>query len=176
MRLFIACNFPHHVRQFLVEQQNLIKTVCTKGRFTKEENLHLTLIFLGEVAEEDLPSITTILDRVKTAPFSITFNELGSFKRRDGDIWWMGISPNPPLQSLHKNLFEELVQAGFNLDARPFTPHITLARGVRLHQQVEGITETLTARVHRISLMQTVHVLGRLSYIELHGKNLSSPK
>ncbi len=175
MRLFIACNFPHSVQRFLGEQQNRIKTVCTKGRFPKEENLHLTLIFLGEIAEKDLSPIITILDTIETPPVPITFNELGCFKRRDGDIWWVGLLPSPPLLTLQKYLYAKLSQEGFTLDSRPFSPHITLARGVRLSQQIENIIPRETTVVRHISLMQTLHISGQISYRELHGKNLTSP-
>jgi len=71
------------------------------------------------------------------APFELTFERIGRFERRGGDLWWAGIALTRDLKELQNALSRGMASVGFELDSRPFKPHVTLAR-----QILEKITIT----------------------------------
>lgn len=89
------------------------------------EQMHLTLHFLGEVDAEHTKSA---LESVSASSFSLTLEGVGQFQTRDGGVLWAGIAASEPLQALHRAIAEALAPAGFVPEARPYRPHITLAR------------------------------------------------
>lgn len=170
MRLFIAINFDEDTKKNMLAVQQRLKA-WGKGSFSRPENLHLTLAFLGEVAAERVGEIQSILDQLNVPRLRLLFNHVGYFQRRDGDIWWIGLEHNQGLFALQKELHQLLTAAGFPLDNRPFSPHVTLARRVRLHRepdknQLLGTPFTTTADT--VSLMLSERVDGKLTYTELY--------
>jgi 2'-5' RNA ligase len=77
-RLFIAINFSGGVKNRLISLQDRIRGQALKGRFSPRENLHLTLVFLGETGEPALPRIRAAVSGVKTAPFALELSCLAA--------------------------------------------------------------------------------------------------
>ena len=95
MRLFMAINFNEEIKASLNEIINRLKEQAIQGNFTLVENLHLTLVFLGEVVPAKVNNIKQLMDKVNIAPFVLTIRDhLGHFKRDGGDIYWLGIDRN----------------------------------------------------------------------------------
>lgn len=95
----------------------------------------------------------------------LSFNQTGNF----GDLWWLGIAQNKELLALQQELFEGLKQAGFPLESRRFSPHITLARQFRPHGPLDKnwlLGEGFSARADRVSLMLSERIAGKLTYTE----------
>ena len=138
MRLFIAINFREDEKDSI---ENIIRKVekeSIQGRFVKREHMHLTLEFLGEVPEEKVPIIKTIIEQITFEPFIMKLSSLGSFKRRDGDIYWLGIENNEVLFEIQRVLHNSLVKEGFKLEDRPYKPHITLGRKVKMNRDFDA--------------------------------------
>lgn len=168
MRLFIAINFDKETREKIIAVQQRLR-VLGAGNFSQSENLHLTLAFLGEVAPTHVDAVQHAMNQTVVGPISLTFDHVGRFKRDGGDIWWIGLTKNGTLLSLQKELSGHLTDAGFHLEDRLFSPHITLARGVRLDTQPEYSTllgSPFSTRASTISLMRSERISGRLVYIE----------
>lgn len=168
MRLFIAINFDEETRKNIIDVQQRLRILGT-GNFSHPENLHLTLAFLGEIAPTKVDAVQQAMNRTAVGPISLTFDHVGRFKRDGGDIWWIGLSENRPLLSLQKELSGHLADAGFHLEDRRFSPHITLARGVRLDTQPEHSTllgSAFSTRASTISLMRSERISGSLTYTE----------
>ena len=97
------------------------------GRHTREDSIHLTLAFVGDVdsarlAELLAPPATLIVTR-----FKLTLDRWGCWPRNG--IAWMAPSSVPdPLRELTAGMDAWLRYAGFELDVRPFSPHVTLVR------------------------------------------------
>lgn len=131
-RLFLAIKLPSELLARLVEYQRQIDPRLF--RLVEKTNLHLTLIFLGYIAEEKIPIIQDIVaDKVKNfqSPaiefFQTSYGPNPKFPRL---IWLQG-APNQKLKQLKRDLEQELqTKAGANLKegSHPFLPHITLAR------------------------------------------------
>ncbi len=167
MRLFIAINFKESEKNQI---QDIIKEInkdSIKGRFVKNEHMHLTLEFLGEVPEEKVPVIKDTIEQVTFEPFTMNLSKLGYFKRRDGDIYWLGIKHNETLFEIQGKLHELLIKQGFKLEDRPYKPHITIGRKVKMKENfnpenLSNAISQISIDVDRVDLMKSEFVDGRL--------------
>lgn len=100
------------------------------GRLVAAENLHLTLLFAGEVTLEQRHCLEQMADAVRGEPFVLQFDRSG-YWRRPQVVWW-GCSQTPAaLLGLAQALQAVAQQCGIAVDERPYAAHLTLARKVR---------------------------------------------
>lgn len=168
MRLFIAINFDQETKQNIIAVQRRLRELG-RGNFSRPENLHLTLAFLGEVAPGRVAVIRRLMDNLNVHSLRLVFDHVGYFQRKDGDIWWLGLEPNKALLALQKELYHRLTDAGFQLDNRPFSPHITLARKVVLDKEADRnklIGAPFATKADTVSLMLSERIAGQLTYTE----------
>lgn len=171
MRLFIAINFPDAVKDSLESAVKTLRKQGVKASWSRRENFHLTLEFLGEVKRA--APVITAMERVKAQKFSLRFTDSGRFRREGGDIFWLGVARSEPLMRLQAGLHRALQREGLRLEERPYRPHLTLAR--RLRDQGETV---LTAPILNevpvtgISLMRSDRVEGKVQYTELYWREL----
>ena len=92
------------------------------------------------------------------------------FRRDGGDIYWQSVTASDELTGLYRRLYDGLKAAGFKLESRNYKPHLTLGRQVVLTDEPK--LETTEVSVHRISLMLSQRIDGKLKYTELYGKEL----
>lgn len=166
MRLFIAINFSEEIKKVLINAIDELRCQAVSGNFTRPENLHLTLAFIGE--SEDVAAIRKVIDSVPAAPFDIATSGAGHF----GDLYWIGIEKNPQLEDLAENIRSELRCAGFRIEDRKFKPHITVARQLAANNPVSINVPKTRMTVSRISLMKSERIGGRLLYTEVYGRLL----
>ena len=160
MRLFVAIQFSPVVKTALLEAVSTLKRKGT-GTFTRPENLHLTLAFIGET--EDLPGAKAALDAVCAGgPVSLTVGGLGHFD----DLWWTGIRENPKLEKLALAIQSALREQGFSIEKRAWKPHVTLVRRWRGPEPRLTVPDT-AMWVDRVSLMRSDRVEGKLVYTEV---------
>jgi len=178
MRLFIAVNFSDEIKNAILKVQGHLRSQSARGNFTRPENLHLTLAFLGETPEGNLDCLYTIIEGIKSPSFSIRFNRTGCFTHSRKELWWMGAEGSSPglssLKSIHDKLIRDLLDAGFSVDERPFNAHITLAREVKHFNPITLDCPEIILNVNRVSLMKSEHIGGLLTYTELAGRDLTS--
>lgn len=176
MRLFIAVNFSDEVKNRILEIQEQLRAQSLRGNFTLPQNFHLTLAFLGETPEEKAAGLFGIIKEIHAAPFEISFNHTGCFTHTRKELWWIGADPGspglPPLKSIHGGLLELLIKAGFSVDSRPFSAHITLGREIKHSGSIVLDRPDIAVGVNRISLMKSEHIQGRLTYTEIFGKQI----
>ncbi|MGI6748512.1 MAG: RNA 2',3'-cyclic phosphodiesterase [Anaerovoracaceae bacterium] len=168
MRLFIAINFDEKTKENLITVQNNLRKLG-RGNFSRPENLHLTLAFLGEVSPERVTEICRVMDQLTVPVLNISFDHVSRFKRDGGDVWWIGLGENKNLIILQKELAERLRTAGFPIENRSFLPHVTLARKVKLEDKQENIKilkEPFNTVANKISLMLSHRIDGKLTYTE----------
>ncbi|HEY2039384.1 MAG TPA: RNA 2',3'-cyclic phosphodiesterase [Edaphobacter sp.] len=125
MRLFIGLPVPIEITRSLVRSAQTLH-LPEEPRWTAPEKAHLTLVFLGEVAEERLPSIERELTALNVTPLPLKVTSLGSFPR--SGILYAEIDPTSALLRLQKQIVERMAHCGFVPETRPYRPHITLAR------------------------------------------------
>ena len=169
MRLFIAINFDDETKARLLQCQESLRQVSAGGNFTRPENLHLTLVFLGETLPGRVRDIQRVMDCAPAGPFALQFEGMGKF----GDTWWVGIRQDPALAGLYNHLSQGLKSAGFPIESRPFKPHLTLAREVILRPGASPEKpESFTAQAAAIHLMKSERINGRLTYTSIFEKQL----
>ncbi|MCL2153418.1 MAG: RNA 2',3'-cyclic phosphodiesterase [Oscillospiraceae bacterium] len=169
MRLFIAINFTNETIGQLLSLSDELRSRSDKGRFSEPMMMHLTLAFLGECDSRQSATIKEVMKSVQFEPFSINIERVGRFRRNGGDVWWAGVQSTSALQQLHKDLSEKLVDSGFVLDERKFSPHITLGREVVTDAapwQIKPFGET----VRSIELMKSERIAGKLTYTAIFKK------
>jgi 2'-5' RNA ligase len=125
-RLFIALTLPPAVRDALAQRAQPLSGVT----WTRPEQLHVTLRFLGDVPTDVIDRMTTRLGTIRVAPFILPVEGIGTFPpNRPPRILWIGTgSGHPRLFQLRQRVDDTLIATGLQLDVRTFHPHITLAR------------------------------------------------
>ncbi|HHU52888.1 MAG TPA: RNA 2',3'-cyclic phosphodiesterase [Clostridiaceae bacterium] len=175
MRLFIAINFNAETRSRLVTLRDELRSDSTKGRFSAPENLHLTLVFLGECNEKQAASAKAAMDAVEFKPFTINIGSVGRFRRSGGDIWWAGVNDSLQLIILYNKLTKKLTEFGFQIEKRKFSPHITLGREIITKASPRRFKE-FGQTIDKIELMKSERIAGKLTYTAIHDtKAYSSP-
>ncbi|NJC32836.1 2'-5' RNA ligase [Sphingomonas jejuensis] len=124
-RLFVALRPPRPARLLL---QSMMHGLLG-ARWQSDDQLHLTLRFIGEVDRHQADDIAAALASVRNDPVEARFGRLGTFDRRGRiDTLWVGVEPREPLASLHQKVDQALRRAGVEADRRAFVPHVTIAR------------------------------------------------
>jgi RNA 2',3'-cyclic 3'-phosphodiesterase len=126
IRAFFALSPDAEVRETLAALGRDVARRC-RGRAVPPDNAHLTLAFIGDIAKEALPTLERVGDSVPRTGFVVSFDSLGAW-RASGVAWIAPSMLPPPLLKLHSTLADQLGKAGFDLETRPFRPHVTLAR------------------------------------------------
>ena len=168
MRLFFAVEFDGAVRQSLGRLEVGLREHGWTGSFTPAGNFHLTLEFLGEVGQQTLARVDSAAREVRFGPFGLELAGLGTFR---GGILWLGIKPCPPLTALQGALRQKLLRAGLQLEQRPYSPHITLAREAQgmgavpfAELERELLPEAITVDVREFVLMRSDRAPGGVRY------------
>ena len=106
-----------------VEDENI------KIKFVEDNNLHLTLKFLGDIEENLIPRIEETLSKVKHSSFKIELRGVGYFTPSYPRVLWIGIEEGgEKLNRLAAIIDDALTQLGFKKEGKSFTPHLTIGR------------------------------------------------
>ncbi len=125
IRLFVAIEIPTELRRRMAS----LCVGINSARWVAEENIHLTLRFIGEVSEDGAEYAAAALDGVRAEPFTIAFRGAGHFgSGQRVRALWLGIDRSEALVSLRGRIDTALVRCGLAPEGRKFHPHVTLAR------------------------------------------------
>lgn len=162
MRLFIALPFAEEFKGELIRVQNKMRQNGVRGNFSRSENLHVTVAFLGEVDDPE-PALKT-LQSVPLPDLTLKSGRLGNF----GELLWVGLQKNLVLEQYVKDVRAALDKAGVDYDRKKFRPHITLVRRADwpYSMQVEDLADTprCSMNVERVVLMKSERLNGKLTY------------
>jgi len=135
VRLFVALEIPSAIRTNLAALTTALralesKSPAKKPRWTRPENLHVTLKFVGNVVPDKLDEIRTLLTRVRSEqPVELRFRGLGFFPgAKRPRVVWAGVTGSPNLAVVAADIDRGLTGLGIPGEPREFTPHLTLAR------------------------------------------------
>lgn len=164
MRLFIAIQFEEEILDELTGFQESLKQLGVIGNYTKRDNLHITLAFIGEYDNPD--EVMNALVQVDFRPIEIAIDGVGSF----GDLFWVGLADNPALFGFVKRLRHALSENNIPFDKKKFSPHITLIRkysykGKRMIPVLHPPKGKMTAT--RVSLMRSDRGKSGMIYTEI---------
>ena len=169
MRLFIALNFTSETKSCLLALRDDLRAKSQRGNFSLPENLHLTLAFLGECDVRQTAVAKQAMAAVDFTPPEIIIDRVGRYQRDGGDIWWAGVRETPALMALQRDLAERLRTAGFALEQRKYSPHITLGREV-VTDVVPWAIEPFGETVPCVELMKSERVQGKLTYTAIFAR------
>jgi len=131
MRLFIGVRVPDEIRNRMAEVGRKLESKVREARVVSSENLHVTLKFLGETKEEDVPRIAGILSASlkNNAPFKATVKAAGVFPdEKNIRVFWIGMDSQGELKRINTLIETELDKAGICKKEDRFREHITIAR------------------------------------------------
>ena len=130
MRLFLAIELPGDVRAHLLEARKRLEQAIPKIAYTRPDNLHLTLKFLGEVESKKLDAIIESLSKITTSPLELHAMQIDCFPNR-GPIRIVTAALGgtlAPLRSLVDGIEQRCKFLGFEKEQRAYRPHVTLGR------------------------------------------------
>lgn len=162
MRLFIAIKFDGRAHKKLTELRDQHRRICNSAVFSSDENLHLTLAFLGEVPNERLENVRCAMDKVAFSPILLEMHgreELGE------GLLCLSVYKSDALVSLKSSLDTALSEEGFSEEPRSFRPHVTLARNFYGDSMLDVHIHTSVAE---IVLFSSEYVAKRRVYTELY--------
>ena len=123
-RLFVAIRPPHPIIDLLLDTMEGIAAL----RWQDDEQLHLTLRFIGEVERPLAEDLAAALKTLRFAPFEIRIAGVGRFDHYKRGALWAGVEPRAPLAALAAKIERICVGVGLPPERRAYHPHITLAR------------------------------------------------
>jgi len=130
-RIFIAIKVEPGEALFKVVS-SLKSGLINEGiSWTRLDNIHITLAFLGDTEENMIKVISSKLKEscVGTGIFELNIRGIGVFKNlSDPRVIWTGIEPSEKLTLLNTSIIYGLDESGFKIENRPFKPHLTLGR------------------------------------------------
>lgn len=125
IRLFAALRPPAAVRAQLMAMMGGVPG----ARWQDDDQLHLTLRFIGEVDRHMAADIAAALASVHQPPFDLAIDGIGTFDRKGRiETLWAGVRPHDEVAALHRKIDQALVRCGLPPEGRAFQPHVTLAR------------------------------------------------
>lgn len=132
LRTFVAVEISPEVKARANKLIERFRETGVKATFTKMENLHLTLKFLGDTPETLIPDVCRAVTRAcaNIAPFPLRFGCAGAFPHLDHpQTLWLGVlDGSPEITALQQAVEEQLFQLRFPRERRRFLPHLTLGR------------------------------------------------
>ncbi len=132
MRTFIAIEIPEEIKSALAALQNELRRTAAVVSWTKPENIHLTLKFLGEIEEQKLGQIerACLETAAETASFTLNLSDAGVFPHhKQPRVIWVGLGgETASLTDLQSRLDQRLSALGFERETRPFQAHLTIGR------------------------------------------------
>jgi 2'-5' RNA ligase len=123
-RLFVAIRPPQPIRDLLIDAMD----DSPEFRWQDEEQLHLTLRFIGEVERPVAEDVAAALAEIRARPFEARLSGVGRFEQRSTGALWAGVEPKEPLAALAAKIERACLAVGLEPERRAYHPHITIAR------------------------------------------------
>jgi 2'-5' RNA ligase len=179
-RLFFAIELGDALRTALDHAVAPLRAVEPELAWVRPEKLHLTMKFVGEVDAEGANRLAAAADIAASGhrPFEITLGGVGAFPNfRRARVVWIGVAGDPRLELLHHDLEVACHDAGFEVEGRPFRPHITLAR-IRTPMPIERarpfaraarrLAYAASEEVRGLALLESTQGAGEGKYRRVH--------
>lgn len=160
MRAFLAINLSEEVVEHLTDIRDQVKiTNRGKGTWSRPENFHMSLAFLGDISRDQ----ADILGRILTAqterflPFTLTLDKLGYFGFEHESTLWCSVRPDNNLKALVSTVYKAVHDSRIHFESKPFKAHITLGRKINIMNcQLNSIdVRPLSFPVNEITLYQS---------------------
>ncbi len=128
---FYALELPGEVKEIVKGTMEHLQRELHFKTWVHPQDLHITLAFLGNAPEDKLKAASERIEAAMKLWTSIdmAIDHLGIFGRSEAPrIFWAGLEESQELKEVRQDVFSACLAAGFTLEKRPFSPHITIAR------------------------------------------------
>ena len=171
-RLFVAIRPPEDIRELLLDAMD----DGGDFRWQDDEQLHLTLRFVGEVERPVADDLAAELGRVHSPRFELRVAGTGRFEQRSSGVLWAGVEPRSPVAALAAKVERACVAVGLEPERRAFHPHITLARwkGRRGHEVARFLDRTRGLTSQPFEVRDFILFESRLSRHGAHYEEVAS--
>ena len=147
IRSFLAFELPPDIKKSVLLVSKDLRKSGLNARWVKVDNIHLTVVFMGDIREED---VQPIKEEIKEAclgsgPFDISLKGIGVFpKEQRPRVLWLGLDGEiEMISALRDRLRERLGPFGIKREKRPFRPHLTLGRFRRPERKGPGLDDIM---------------------------------
>ena len=171
-RLFVAIRPPEPIRDLLIDAMD----ESPDFRWQHDEQLHLTLRFIGEVDRPLADDIAGALTRIHAERFSLRIAGTGRFEQRNSGSLWAGVEPKAAVAALASKIERTCVGLGLEPERRAFHPHITLARwkGRRTREIADFLQRTRGVASEPFDVSEFILFESRLSRHGAHYEEAAS--
>ena len=131
LRCFIAIEIPETIKKSIADVIDTLKKSGSDVKWVSNDNIHITLQFLGETEESLIPDIKGALCKILApySPFYIKIADVGCFPSgRRPRVIWVGLKESQLLIHLYNDIASAMVKFGYQKEERGFTPHVTIGR------------------------------------------------
>lgn len=163
MRVFIGINLDDKTLKKINSYFNLFYSSGVRGNYTKLSNVHMTLAFIGEVNNDQIPLLKKIISDIDISNLTyLTMEKLTMLK----DILIAKIQESNEITYVHNELIKKLKENNFNIDEK-FSPHLTLVRKATNYDMFLDRKLDLVSNVNKITLFESRRINNDLVYIDL---------
>ncbi len=157
-RTFIALELSDNLKEGILALTEELRGRGVRASWARRSTLHLTLKFLGDVEETELPEVVGAVARAssRVSSFGFETRSLGAFPSpRRPRVLWVGVEPEVELFALHKAVEGELAELGFPRERRKFHPHVTIGR-IRepRAESIQEVLDELVAPEERVEVLE----------------------
>ncbi len=163
MRLFIGIKMDDLAKKKINNYFKLFYENNVRGNYTKINNLHMTLVFLGEVDEERVPDLKDIIKSINLDTNKLHLTKISLLK----EILICNIEKSVEINNMYLNLCDELKKNNFSFDYHPLYPHITLIRKAGNYNKFLNVDMNITSMFEKITLFESKRINNELVYIDL---------
>src|ERR1700716_6760 len=130
MRIFVALDIEDPIRERIARFVEGVQGFAPDARWVRSQSMHVTLKFIGEKSEQAVGEIKQALEPIEASAVEIRFRGYGFFPTAKAPrVFWIGIEAGPQLAELAESIDIATAELGIPREDRPFSPHLTLARG-----------------------------------------------
>jgi len=167
LRTFIAAEIPRSIQQSIQQQVDNLRNIIGSSsiRWIPGQNIHITLMFLGDVSSQSVQILKQILpsEAELHSPFDIHIEGFGSFPNsKRARVLYIGVQAPAELGALHHGVESACGKIGYKPDTRPFSPHLTIGR-VR-----QGISSSDRLKIRKVLGEFKIDSLGTASVDSIH--------
>ncbi|MCD6476569.1 MAG: RNA 2',3'-cyclic phosphodiesterase [Candidatus Aenigmarchaeota archaeon] len=140
MRCFIGIDISDDLKEKIAKIQKRFSNFDIK--LVEKENLHINLIFLGDIENDKIDLIKKIMNKISLKPFKVNINGAGAFPSLDYiRVVWLNIEPKENIIEMYNLLKEGLKQLGFS-EEKSYVPHLTIGR-VKSNRNKDKLTSLI---------------------------------
>lgn len=161
-RLFFALWPDDKIRQELIQLCRSLPAQAKEFRWVPPHNFHVTLVFLGSIDTNSAASIKQSVEGIAVKPFELVFDRLSYWNKPKAVCLTCRQPPAPELVLLVEALGLAVARCGVQTDAKPYTPHITLARKAPVF--IEQCCELIVWRAESFCLVESCSEPGGVCY------------